>query len=49
MAVAGPNEILASETTRVLVLAAGLTFEDRGLHELKGFPGARRLFAYAEG
>ena len=49
MAVAGPNEILASETTRVLVLAARLTFEDRGLRELKGFPGARRLFAYVEG
>lgn len=46
MAVAEPDEILVSETTRVLANAAGLTFEDRGLHELKGFPDARRLFAY---
>jgi class 3 adenylate cyclase len=47
MAVARPDEILVSETTRVLAAAAGLDFEDRGLHELKGFPAAFRLFAYA--
>jgi class 3 adenylate cyclase len=47
MAAARPDEILVSETTRVLAAAAGLTFEDRGLHELKGFPTASRLFAYA--
>jgi class 3 adenylate cyclase len=46
MAVAGPDEILVSETTRVLATAAGLAFEDHGLHELKGFPAASRLFAY---
>jgi class 3 adenylate cyclase len=49
MAVAGPDEILVSETTRVLATAAGLTFEDRGLYELKGFPAASRLFAYVGG
>jgi class 3 adenylate cyclase len=43
MAEAGADEILASETTRAL--AAGLTFEDRGTHRLKGFPDERRLFA----
>jgi class 3 adenylate cyclase len=47
MGVARPDEILVSETTRVLAAAAGLAFEDRGLHELKGFPAASRLFAYA--
>ena len=48
MASAGANEILVSETTRVLSLAAGLTFEDRGTHLLKGLEGERRLFAYIE-
>jgi class 3 adenylate cyclase len=47
MATAGPNEILVSETVRVLAEAAGLMFEDRGLHSLKGLDGKRRLFAYA--
>ncbi len=47
MAAAGPNEILVSETVRVLVSAAGFRFEDRGLHSLKGLDGERRLFAYA--
>jgi class 3 adenylate cyclase len=47
MAVAKPDEILVSETARALATAAGLRFEDRGLHELKGFPDARRLFAFA--
>ena len=46
MAVAGPDEILTSETTRVLAAAADLTFEDRGQHRLKGFEDERRLFAY---
>jgi len=44
---AGVNEILVSETTRVLALASGLAFEDRGTHELKGLEGAWRLYAYA--
>ena len=47
MAIAGPNEILVSETVRDLAGAAGLMFEDRGLHSLKGLDGKRRLFAYA--
>jgi len=48
MAEAGSDEILASETTRALALAAGLRFEDRGLHQLKGIEGERRLFALLE-
>ena len=48
MASAGADEILVSETTRVLSQPAGLTFEDRGAHVLKGLEGERRLFAYVE-
>lgn len=46
MAAAGTDEILASEPTRALALASGLSFEDRGDHELKGIPEKRRLYAY---
>jgi hypothetical protein len=47
-ALAGPNEILVSETTRGLALPSGLAFADRGEHQLKGLEGQRRLFAYTE-
>jgi len=47
MASADPGEILVSETTRVLAATAGLEFEDRGTHELKGFSGPWRLYAFA--
>ena len=47
MAAAGEDEVLVSETTRVLAAGSGLTFEDRGAHVLKGLPGEWRLFAYA--
>jgi class 3 adenylate cyclase/mannose-6-phosphate isomerase-like protein (cupin superfamily) len=47
MAKAAEDEILVSETTRTLALAAGLAFEDRGSHTLKGLPGEWRLFAFA--
>jgi class 3 adenylate cyclase len=43
---AGADEILVSETTRVLAEGSGLEFEDRGTHELKGLEGEWRLFAY---
>jgi class 3 adenylate cyclase len=45
MGKAGAGEILASETTRMLASTAGLQFEDRGLHELKGLAGEWRLYA----
>jgi class 3 adenylate cyclase len=41
---AGPGEVLVSTTTKDLVAGSGLTFADRGDHELKGI-GPRRLFA----
>jgi len=46
MAAAGPDEILVSELTRTLASASGLSFEDRGVHALKGLEGKRRLAAY---
>jgi len=39
------GEILATSTVRDLTAGAQLRFEDRGEHELKGVPDARRLFA----
>lgn len=49
LALAGPDEILASATTRDLVDGSGLAFEDRGRHELKGIVGAREVFALIDG
>jgi class 3 adenylate cyclase len=43
---AGAGEILVSETAKTFAEAAGFAFEDRGLFELKGLSGQRRLFAY---
>ena len=47
-AAAGPGEILVTQTTRDLAASAGLVFEDRGSHTLKGIPEPRRLFALVE-
>ena len=44
-ALAGPGEVLASGTTYGTVVGAGLRFEDRGNHALKGVPGRWPLFA----
>jgi class 3 adenylate cyclase len=44
---ATPGEVLVSGTVKDLVAGAGIEFEDRGEHELKGVPGSRRLFAVA--
>jgi class 3 adenylate cyclase len=46
-ALAGPSEILVSQTVRDLVAGSGLDFADRGAHELKGVPGSWRVFAVA--
>lgn len=48
MSSAEPDEILVSDTTRVLSVASGLTFDDRGTHELKGLDGEWHLYALAE-
>jgi class 3 adenylate cyclase len=47
MAVAGSDEILVSATVMDLVDGTGLTFEDAGIHELKGLHGARQLYRLA--
>lgn len=47
MAAASPQEILASNITRSLLVSSGIDLEDRGLHSLKGLPGEHRLFAYS--
>ena len=44
-ALAGPSEVLVSSTVKDLVAGSGLLFADRGKHELKGMPGAWRLYA----
>ena len=44
-ALAEPDEVLVSATTRDLVAGAGFTFADRGTHPLKGVEGGWHLFA----
>ena len=41
---AGPGEVLVSGTVFGTVVGGPFTFEDRGLHELKGVPGRWPLF-----
>jgi len=47
IAVAGPDEVVVSDTTRDLVEGSGLEFEDAGRHALKGLTGERQLFRLA--
>ena len=42
---ASPGEVLVSSTVKDLVAGSGIEFDDRGEHELKGVPGAWKLFA----
>jgi class 3 adenylate cyclase len=42
---AGPGLVLVSETVRGHMVGAGIGFTDYGEHELKGVPGAWRLFS----
>jgi class 3 adenylate cyclase len=44
-ACAEPGEVLVSGTVKDLVVGSGIAFEDRGERELKGVPGAWRLWA----
>ena len=43
--IAQPGEILVSSTVRDLAAGAGFAFADRGVHELRGVPEARQLYA----
>jgi DNA-binding NarL/FixJ family response regulator len=42
------GDVVVSSTVKDLVAGAGLRFEDRGAHELKGVPDRWRLFTVAE-
>jgi class 3 adenylate cyclase len=48
-AMAQPSEVLVSSTVKDLVAGSGLSFEDRGEHELKGVPDRWRLYSVASG
>lgn len=45
MSLAVPGDVLVSSTVKDLVAGAGIEFEDRGSHALKGVPGEWRIFA----
>lgn len=45
MALAGPAEVLTTGTVMDLVSGSGASFEDRGVHELKGVEGSRQVFS----
>jgi class 3 adenylate cyclase len=44
-ALAAPGEVLVTRTVRDLVAGAGIVFEERGEHELKGVPDRWALYA----
>ena len=46
-ALAGPDEVLVSQTVKEAVVGSGISFEDRGIHELKGVPGQWQLYGVA--
>ncbi len=42
---AGTGEVLVSRTVVDLVVGSGISFTERGEHELKGVPGRWKLFS----
>ena len=44
---AEPGELLVSSTVKDLVVGSGISFNDRGEHELRGVPGQWHLWAVA--
>jgi class 3 adenylate cyclase len=44
---AGPRQVLVTETVRSNMVGAGITFHSQGDHELKGVPGFWKLYALA--
>lgn len=48
-ALAGPHEVFVSSTVRELVVGSGLSFNQRGRHQLKGVPGEWQVFEVTEG
>jgi class 3 adenylate cyclase len=47
-ALAGPSEVLVSQTVKDLVAGSGITFEAAGEHQLKGVPDRWRLYRFLE-
>ena len=45
MSLAGPGEVFVSAAVKDIVAGSGLSFEERGEHELKGVPGTWTLYA----
>ena len=45
MSLAGPNEVVVSESVRDTLVGAEVRLEDRGAHVLKGVPGEWRVYA----
>jgi class 3 adenylate cyclase len=46
-ALAAAGEVLVSQTVKDLVAGSGITFDDRGVQQLKGVPGEWRLYSVA--
>jgi class 3 adenylate cyclase len=46
-AIAGPSEVVVSQTVKDLVAGSGFAFDDRGEHDLKGIPDRWRLYRVA--
>lgn len=44
-ALAGPSEVLVSETVKDTVVGSNISFVSRGRHNLKGVPDQSHLFA----
>jgi class 3 adenylate cyclase len=44
MSVGGPDEVLVSSTTYDLLEGSGLKLEEAGTYQMKGLPGARKVF-----
>ena len=44
LSIAGPREVVISQTVKDLVAGSGFSFTDRGEHELKGVPDRWRLY-----
>lgn len=45
---AGPRELLVSQTVRDLVVGSGIAFDDRGMRTLRGVPGSWNVLAVVE-
>ncbi|MGI8559053.1 MAG: adenylate/guanylate cyclase domain-containing protein [Solirubrobacteraceae bacterium] len=46
---ANAGEVIVSRTVKDLLVGSGMTFYERGEHELKGVPGTWQLYALGEG